>query len=481
MTYVTKRCDCDESRQTKCNHPWYLKQFRWKGTPYAPNLTRYAQDVLQRDLPTKTEAETLAEVVRSSIRAGTYTSAKATQQERPPAPVAGATLNDLTPAFDAAVIATGGRADTLETTRERNRSCLAVFAAFAPGAGLPPFGERDLTTFSIDDIIAFRRSPVMLQRANTTWGTYRDVIVQLFGWAHRAGHLPTDPFATATPMQRRALARGKGGKRRRRITLAEQDWLMLAAGRMRDDAGALRLRALILAAIETGMRRGELLALQWGDIDRAGRTIYVRAVEEGARKTRNPRPVPLSRVLEDELDLMKLDPTGKEWNRIAYVFGDAIGGKVKNIRKAWETCILWAYGHAPAWTPTGALDRKSRDWLKQIDLHFHDLRHEAGCRWLESKLFDLEQIRAIYGHTTIAQTASYLHAESHSAQGAMAAFDADRARQAKAAKEAAKRAAFALKPGRSAHKLHTNGNVAESGTSGPRLVKRWKLQTDKTL
>lgn len=481
MTYVTKRCECEESRQTKCGHPWYLKKFRWKGETYAPNLTRYALVNLNQTLETKTAADTLAGVVRAAIRTGTYTAAKATQQERAAAPVAGATLRSLMPAFDAAVIATGGRADTLEATRERNRSCLAVFAAFAPRAGLPPFGDWAMTAFQMDDLIAFRRSPVMLQRANTTWGTYRDVIVQLFDWARRAGHLETDPFTMATLMQRRALARGKGGKRRRRITLAEQDRLMLAAGRVRDDAGALRLRALILAAIETGMRRGELLALQWGDVDVAGRTIWVRAVEEGARKTRQPRPVPASQVLLDELELMKRDPTGKEWGRIAYVFGDAIGGKVKNIRKAWESCILWANGHAPAWTPTGALDRTSRALLKQINLHFHDLRHEAGCRWLESKLFDLEQIRAMYGHTTIAQTASYLHAESHSAQGAMAAFDADRARQAKDAKEAAKRAAFALKPGRRGYKLSTNGKVAESATTGPRLIKRSKPSSDNSL
>jgi integrase len=50
----------------------------------------------------------------------------------------------------------------------------------------------------------------------------------------------------------------------------------------------IRLQWLIIAAIETGCRAGELLALQWGDVSMDRRTVLIRAVE---REKNRPKPV----------------------------------------------------------------------------------------------------------------------------------------------------------------------------------------------
>jgi site-specific recombinase XerD len=53
-----------------------------------------------------------------------------------------------------------------------------------------------------------------------------------------------------------------------------------------------------------------------------------------------------------------------------------------------------------------------------VDLHFHDLRHEAGSRLLEAG-FQLHQVREMLGHANLAQTSTYLSAGRMGLQDAM--------------------------------------------------------------
>jgi site-specific recombinase XerD len=50
----------------------------------------------------------------------------------------------------------------------------------------------------------------------------------------------------------------------------------------------------------------------------------------------------------------------------------------------------------------------NRDQLAEIDLHWHDLRHEAACRWLASGL-DLRAIQLLLGHADLKTTQRYLN------------------------------------------------------------------------
>lgn len=104
------------------------------------------------------------------------------------------------------------------------------------------------------------------------------------------------------------------------------------------------------------------------------------------------------------LDMAKLDPAGREYPPLAYVFG-ALGTRLKTVKKAWETVVLKSHGHEPEWI-AGKLPPVSREWLRAINLHLHDLRHEAGCRWLEAG-WPIHHVQEMLGHANLSQTSTY--------------------------------------------------------------------------
>jgi integrase len=66
---------------------------------------------------------------------------------------------------------------------------------------------------------------------------------------------------------------------------------------------------------------------------------------------------------------------------------------------------------------------RHRAWLEAIDLHFHDLRHEAGCRWLEQG-WPIHHVQEMLGHTNLLQTSTYLHVSEMGLRESMRRFDA---------------------------------------------------------
>ena len=93
----------------------------------------------------------------------------------------------------------------------------------------------------------------------------------------------------------------------------------------------------------------------------------------------------------------------------AYVFGNEVGERIGSVKKAWQTAVLKAHGHAPLWV-TGKKNQLAPESLaayRAINLHFHDLRREFGSRVLESGS-SLIEARDLLGHANISQTSTYL-------------------------------------------------------------------------
>jgi hypothetical protein len=90
----------------------------------------------------------------------------------------------------------------------------------------------------------------------------------------------------------------------------------------------------------------------------------------------------------------------------AYVFGAEDGSFQPNIQTAWETLRLLAYGHEPRRGPEGIAWNQAR--LREIDLRWHDLRHEGACR-LHADGVDIRIIQLMLGHASIQQTQRYLN------------------------------------------------------------------------
>jgi integrase len=211
----------------------------------------------------------------------------------------------------------------------------------------------------------------------------------LFSWAIAEGYVSETPFKRG-PVSVVRMETGVEGARTRRLepsfTLPNGTVHEGEEARLLKSAGT-HLRALIVAALSTGCRLGELLSLQWSQIrrDEKGQARWM-VLTAGKTKTAETRVIPVSTNLQAVLEMRRQAPDGKEHGPDAYVFGTEAGEPVTSIRTAWElTC--------------------RRAQIK--GLHFHDLRREFASRLLESRA-DLHDVQMFLGHAAITTTSRYL-------------------------------------------------------------------------
>lgn len=157
-----------------------------------------------------------------------------------------------------------------------------------------------------------------------------------------------------------------------------------AAGRTPDLAW---LRGVIRVAVAVGLRRGELVALRWGDVDLEYGSIHVRHRDGFGTKGNAERLMPL---VEDALETLRRMNTGHEDNLDSPVFIDRDGLPVKPDR------ITKRFKDMPR---LAGLDERIR---------FHSLRHTCGS-WLAMKEVPMRVIQAILGHLSISVTGRYIH------------------------------------------------------------------------
>jgi len=197
----------------------------------------------------------------------------------------------------------------------------------------------------------------------------------LYVWAIGEG------YVTETPFKRHGISVVKLNQsaekaRSRRLVGDEDIRLMHAAGP--------HLQALIIAALETGCRWGELLSLTWGQVDLDGGTIFLPAEKTN---THEDRTIPITSRLKAILEMRRTDPEGEYLPASAHVFGNDVGEAQDSIKTAWRlTC--------------------QRAGI--TDLHFHDLRRECGARLIETPGISLVDVRDWLGHKTVDMTNTYL-------------------------------------------------------------------------
>lgn len=131
------------------------------------------------------------------------------------------------------------------------------------------------------------------------------------------------------------------------------------------------LRDIVLFAIETAMRQGEIMGMTWDNVDIKRRTVTLENTKNGEK-----RIVPLSSTA---LRVLSKSPR-------------KISGEV------------WEYRQEGVKYAFPAACRKAN--IK--DLHFHDLRHEATSRLFEKGLHPV-QVAAITGHKTLQMLQRYTH------------------------------------------------------------------------
>ena len=166
------------------------------------------------------------------------------------------------------------------------------------------------------------------------------------------------------------------------------------------------MRDRLIGALDTGCRRGEMMKIQNKHID--WRHRWIRILKEHS-KTDVARVIPFEQGSRLEKLLRRRVFLGPD----AYVFGDATtGAHVTTLRSAWETLLLVANGVPPMRLGPGHRVA-NRDALARIDLHWHDLRHEALSRLADDGV-PVHELQLLAGHASITTTQRYMNARVNS-------------------------------------------------------------------
>jgi integrase len=129
------------------------------------------------------------------------------------------------------------------------------------------------------------------------------------------------------------------------------------------------LYPIVVVALESGMRRSELLRLTWEQIDLSRGLIRLEKTKSGRR-----REVPMRQEVYDILSKLPDPRSGRVW-------------PVTSIRSAFERAVVEA---------------------KLQDFHMHDCRHHFSSWWVMRE-GTLAALKDILGHRTLAMTMKYAH------------------------------------------------------------------------
>ncbi len=142
------------------------------------------------------------------------------------------------------------------------------------------------------------------------------------------------------------------------------------------------LKPIVIIALNTGMRRGEILSLEWEKhVDLRHGYILLDVTKNGER-----REIPINQMLRGVLQgiTRRIDSP--------YVFTDKQGNRFKDVKKSFHTAL-----------------RKAG--IK--DFRFHDLRHTFASHLVMNGV-DITTVRELLGHKTLTMTLRYAHpAPSH--------------------------------------------------------------------
>lgn len=185
--------------------------------------------------------------------------------------------------------------------------------------------------------------------------------------------------------------------RDRRFSDEEMKYLLAALRptKRRDDgtfapgARNIWVESLLRLAVETAMRRGELLDLHWKNVDLKARSAHLPDTKNGTART-----VPLS---TKAVAILKALPRSFS------------GDVFPTSRAALRACFVRALERARKNYIEDCTARKGKPDASFLrDVHFHDTRHEAASRMAE-RLSNILELSAVTGHKDLRMLKRYYH------------------------------------------------------------------------
>lgn len=231
---------------------------------------------------------------------------------------------------------------------------------------LPVFGELVLANITPKRLAGYKAQRRLEQAAPATINKELQLVRHAFNLAMREWE-----WCRENPMHRVSMEPVRN-EVDRWLTPNEEERLMAASSPW--------LREVIVFALNTGMRQGEILNLQWQDVDFTRSTLVVMKSKNGTRRT-----IPLNAKVY-ELLASKQGATGASQGR---VFTTPLGNPLKVRFLVREFC-----------------DARNRAGIP--DFRFHDLRHTFATRLVQRGI-DLYKVQRLLGHKTSHMTQRYAH------------------------------------------------------------------------
>jgi excisionase family DNA binding protein len=232
---------------------------------------------------------------------------------------------------------------------------------------LPHFGKRLLQEIRRSDVEGYKSKRFKEKSKGSTVNRELAVLRKIFNTAIDWDYLKENPVARVTFFS-------EINNQRTRYLIGEEEANLLSSARE-------PLRSILVLALNTGMRLGEILALKWSSVDTGKTEIRLTFT-----KSNKIRVIPINPLVFSELT--KLEVTGHHSD---YVF---LNPKTKrpyvDIGRAFA----------------GACKR-----AKVKGLRFHDLRHTFASRLIQQGA-DIITVKDLLGHSSVRMTERYTHSNS---------------------------------------------------------------------
>lgn len=222
---------------------------------------------------------------------------------------------------------------------------------------VPFFGKLFLDEITPMQIEEYRASRLAKKVTGSTTNRELAILKGMFTKAVDSG------LVISNPVKKVKLIPETDCMRERILTQQEEERLM--------DAAIPHLRPFLIIALNTGMRRGEILNLRWAQVDFRSRLVHVIKT----KRAKN-RIVPMNKTLYETLRALRAEASGSDK---VYAW--------KHVQKAYE---------------------KARAGAKLNGLRLHDLRHTFATRLIQAGV-DVFTVQRILGHSTITMTMRYVH------------------------------------------------------------------------
>jgi integrase len=254
----------------------------------------------------------------------------------------------------------------------------------------------DITPWAVEKWRAARiKAGTKSSTVNRDLDDLKSSLAKAVGW----GHLEQSPIAAVkrarvdTARAPRFLSDDEEARLRRALDEREE---RICAGR--DSANAWRrergydllpdfrrvafadyLKPLVILSLQTGLRRGEMFALDWGDVDLKAARITVHGAKAKSGTTRH---IPLNSEALATLRGWRDQSVGS-----GLAFPSKGGGEFNNVRRSWEGALAAAGVTRFRW---------------------HDLRHSFASKLVMAGV-DLNTVRELLGHSDYKMTLRYAH------------------------------------------------------------------------